>query len=109
MPKSGNVCGRHYTNNNGEGVKYPEHQLSAHNSPSTRPVTAEPEEIHIPAANQEDRQEDQLKVLASLIPSITNQPFPTLALIMATQTVMTQTYFSLSFSLFPFLLLHDVN
>ena len=62
------------TNDNGEGVKYPAHQPSTHNSPSSHhsPLTAEPEEIHIPANDQEDCQEEHLEGLASLIPSITN-------------------------------------
>ena len=85
-PREGDVD----TNDDGEGVKYPEHQPSAHNSPASRPITADPEEICIPASDQEDRQEEQLEGLASLIPSITNQPFPTLASIMAAQ-MQTQT------------------
>ena len=85
------------TDNDGEGVKYPEHQPSSHNSPSSHrsPLTEEPEEIRIPVTDQEDCQEDQLEALASLIPSVTNCPFPTLTLIMAvqtqTQTVETET------------------
>ena len=85
-PRDGDVD----TDDDGEGVKYPEHQPSAHNSPASRPLTADPEEIRIPASDQEDRQEEQLEGLTSLIPSLTNRPFPTLASIMAVQT-QTQT------------------
>ena len=67
-PRDGDID----TDDDGEGVKYPEHQPSTHNSPTSRPLTAEPEEICIPANNQEDCQEEQLEGLASLIPSLTD-------------------------------------